>query len=84
MAEAEVAPVARLLRKADRVLDHVAEPNIAALINSIPEPGAANEGLRIASRSDLDGGKLFDDLSPLPATGLSVCTPPWRWARHRR
>ena len=45
MAEAEVTPVAGLLGKADRVLDHVAEANIAALIDSISEPGAANEGL---------------------------------------
>ena len=64
MAETEVAPMARLLGKADRVLDHIAKPHIAALINSISEPGAANEGLGIASRSHLDGGELFDDLSP--------------------
>src|ERR1700722_8727223 len=64
MAEAEVTPVAGLLGKAGQVLDHVAEPNIAALIDSISEPGAGNGGLRIASLSNLDSGKLFDDLTP--------------------
>ena len=72
MAEAEVPQWPGCSGKRT-VLDPIAKPDICGSDRCHLRTGCCNEGPGIASRSDLDGGELFDDLCPFrPLAGLLV------------